>query len=81
MVELKGQNMLKRREREEFRNNVNFLSFHTGDGVYLSTWGSAGGREVRVSFWVDSMSFKVSLSSDVEAGRARMGKGSDSVLR
>ena len=69
------------REREEFRSNVSFLSFHTGDRVYLSTWGSAGSREVRVSFWVDSMSFKVSLSSDVEAGRARMGKGSDSVLR
>ena len=50
MLELKGQDMLKRREREEFRSNVNFLSFHTGDGVYLSTWGSAGGREVRVSF-------------------------------
>ena len=50
MLELKGQDMLKRREREEFRSNVNFLRFHTGDGVYLSTWGSAGGREVRVSF-------------------------------
>ena len=47
MMELKGQNMLKRREREEFRSKVNFLSFHTGDGVYLSTWGSAGGRELR----------------------------------
>ena len=69
------------REREEFRSNVNFLSFHAGDWVYLSTWGSAGDREVRVSFWVDSMSFRVSLSSDVEAGRAGMGKGSDSVLR
>ena len=69
------------REREEFRSNVNFLSFHTGDMVYLSTWGSVGGREVRVSFWVDSMSFKVSLSSDVETGRAGMGKGSDGVLR
>ena len=69
------------REREELRSNVNFLSFHTGDWVYLSTWGSAGDREVRVSFWVDSMSFRVSLSSDVEAGRAGMGKGSDSVLR
>ena len=69
MVELKGQNMLKRREREELRSKVNFLSFHTGDGVYLSTWGSAGGREVRVSFWVDLMSFKVSLSSDVELVR------------
>ena len=73
--------MLKRREREEFRSNVSFLSFHTGDRVYLSTWGSAGSREVRVSFWVDSMSFKVSLSSDVEAVRAEMGKGSNSVLR
>lgn len=81
MVELKGQNMLKRREREEFRSNVNFLSFHTGDGVYLSKWGSVGGREVRVSFQVHSMSFKVSLPSDVEAVRARMGKGADSVLR
>ena len=80
-MELKGQNMLKRREREEFRSKVNFLSFHTGDGVYLSTWGSAGGRELRVSFRVDSMSFKVSLSSDVEAVRAEMGKGSDGVLR
>ena len=69
------------REREEFRSNVNFLSFHTGDRVYLSTWGSVGGREVRVSFWVDSMSFKDSLSSDVETGRAGMGKGSDGVLR
>ena len=69
------------RQREEFRSNVNFLSFHTGDRVYLSTWGSVGGREVRVSFWVDSMSFKVSLSSDVETGRAGMGKGSDGVLR
>ena len=68
-MELKGQNMLKRREREEFRSKVNFLSFHTGDRVYLSMWGSAGGREVRVSFQVDSMSFKVSLSSDVEAVR------------
>ena len=57
------------REREEFRSNVNFLSFHTGDRVYLSMWGSAGGREVRVSFQVDSMSFKVSLSSDVESVR------------
>ena len=57
------------REREEFRSNVNFLSFHTGDRVYLSMWGSAGGREVRGSFQVDSMSFKVSLSSDVEAVR------------
>ena len=46
-MELKGQNMLKRREREELRSKVNFLSFHTGDGVYLSTWGSAGGRELR----------------------------------
>lgn len=73
--------MLKRREREELTSNVNFLPFHTGDGVYLSTWGSAGGTEVRVSFRVDSMSFKVSLSSDVEAVRAGMGKGSDSVLR
>jgi len=80
-MELKGQNMLKRREREELRSKVNFLSFHTGDGVYLSTWGSAGGRELRVSFRVDSMSFKVSLSSDVEAVRAEMGKGSDGVLR
>ena len=61
--------------------NVNFLSFHTGDWVQLSTWGSVGGREVRVSFWVDSMSFKVSISSNVEAVRAGMGKGSDSVLR
>ena len=69
------------RQREEFRSNVNFLSFHTGDRVYLSTWGSVGGRELRVSFWVDSMSFKVSLSSDVETGRAGMGKGSDGVLR
>ena len=69
------------REKEEFRSNVSFLSFHTGDRVYLSTWGSAGSREVRVSFWVDSMSFKVSLSSDVEAVRAEMGKGSDGVLR
>ena len=43
--------------------------------------GSVGGREVRVSFWVDSMSFKVSLSFDVETGRAGMGKGSDGVLR
>lgn len=68
-MELKGQNMLKRREREELRSKVNFLSFHTGDGVYLSTWGSAGGRELRVSFRVDSMSFKVSLSSDVELVR------------
>ena len=68
-MELKGQNMLKRREREEFRSNVNFLSFHTGDRVYLPTWGSAGGREVRVSFQVDSMSFKVSLSSDAESVR------------
>ena len=68
------------REREEFRSNVNFLSFHTGDRVYLSTWGSVGGREVRVSFWVDSMSFKVSLSSNVEAVRAGLGKGSDGVL-
>ena len=81
MLELKGQDMLKRREREEFRSNVNFLCFHTGDGVYLSTWGSAGSREVRVSFRVDSMSFKVSLSPDVEAVRAGMGKGLDSVLR
>ena len=81
MMELKGQNMLKRREREEFRSNVNFLSFHTGDRVYLSMWGSAGGREVRVSFQVDSMSFKVSLSSNVEAVRAGLGKGSDGVLR
>ena len=80
-MELKGQNMLKRREREALRSTVNFLSFHTGDGVYLSTWGSAGGRELRVSFRVDSMSFKVSLSSDVEAVRAEMGKGSDGVLR
>ena len=80
MMELKGQNMLKRREREEFRSNVNFLSFHTGDRVYLSMWGSAGGREVRVSFQVDSMSFKVSLSSNVEAVRAGLGKGSDGVL-
>ena len=79
-MELKGQNMLKRREREEFRSNVNFLSFHTGDRVYLSMWGSAGGREVRVSFQVDSMSFKVSLSSNVEAVRAGLGKGSDGVL-
>ena len=72
--------MLKRREREEFRRKVNFLSFHTGDRVYLSMWGSAGGREVRVSFQVDSMSFKVSLSSNVEAVRAGLGKGSDGVL-
>ena len=72
--------MLKRREREEFRSNVNFLSFHTGDRVYLSMWGSAGGREVRVSFQVDSMSFKVSLSSNVEAVMAGLGKGSDGVL-
>ena len=79
-MELKGQNMLKRREREEFRSKVNFLSFHTGDRVYLSMWGSAGGREVRVSFQVDSMSFKVSLSSNVEAVRAGLGKGSDGVL-
>ena len=77
---MKGQNMLKRREREEFRSKVNFLSFHTGDRVYLSMWGSAGGREVRVSFQVDSMSFKVSLSSNVEAVRAGLGKGSDGVL-
>lgn len=41
ILELKLQDLLKSREREEFRSTLNFLVFTIGDQVHVHSCGSA----------------------------------------
>ena len=58
-----------------------FLSFTTGDHVYISAHGSTGGRHMRASFLVNSFGFMISFSAASGYSGSGLVTGRDNLLR